>query len=201
VREPESDSSESLAARRRALRHALGSEWQRVRVIAEDVLGAESRIDWVAVGPDGETLLALLGEPRRDLELVARGLAQRAWVEAHLPDWLKLAPELGVRPELGVALLLLCPAFGPEALAAARALGPGRVALATCHFAADDAGLRAFLSPIEIGAPSAPEPAIAPAQAEFRTGLTDEDLGLSADEHTSFETAPPRESALEFRSR
>jgi hypothetical protein len=186
--------------RRRALRHALGSEWQRVRVIAEDVLGAESRIYWVAVGPDGETLLALLGEPGRDLELVARGLAQRAWVEARLPDWLKLAPDLGVRPELGVAVLLLSPAFGPEALAAARALGPGRVALASCHFAPDGPGLRAFLEPIELRAPPAAQRQ-APARAEFRTGLTDEDLGLSDDEHSSFEPAAPREPSLEFRSR
>lgn len=200
MREPTSGSGDGVEARRRALRHALGSEWQRVRVIAEDVLGAESRIDWVAVGPDGETLLALLGEPDRDLELVARGLAQRAWVEARLPDWLKLAPDLGVRPELGVAVLLLCPAFGPEALAAARALGPGRVALASCHFAADGPELRAFLEPIELGTP-APAQMPAPTRAEFRTGLTDVDLGLSTDEHTSFEPASPRESSLEFRSR
>ena len=188
-------------AQRRALRHALGSDWQRVRVIAEDVLGAESRIDCIAVGPDGETLLILLGETGRDLELVARGLAQRAWVEAHLPDWLKLAPELGMRPELGVAVLLLCPSFGPEALAAARALGPGRIALASCHFAPDGQELRAFLTPIELGSPqaSAAEPT-APARAEFRTGLTDDDLGLSSDENTSFE-ASPRESSAEFRSR
>lgn len=200
MREPKSGSGDSAEARRRALRHALGTEWQRVRVIAEDVLGAESRIDWVAVGPDGETLLALLGEPDRDLELVARGLAQRAWVEARLPDWLKLAPDLGVRPELGVAVLLLCPAFGPEALAAARALGPGRVALASCHFAPDGPELRAFLEPIELGTPASAQ-IQAPTRADFRTGLTDEDLGLSTDEHTSFEPAPPREPSLEFRSR
>jgi hypothetical protein len=185
--------------RRRALREALVSEWQRVRVLAEDVLGAESRIDWVAVGPDGETLLVLQGEPGRDLELIARGLAQRVFVEARLADWLKLAPELGVRPELGVALLLLCPTFGPEALAAARALGPGRVALATCHFAPEGQGLRAFLTPIELGAPAPAESPAAP-RAEFRTGLSDEDLGLSDDEHVALDLAP-RESAGEFRSR
>jgi hypothetical protein len=198
VGEPRSGSGAS-DAQRRALRHALGSEWQRVRVIAEDVLGAESRIDCIAVGPDGGTLLILLGEPGRDLELVARGLAQRAWVEAHLPDWLKLAPELGVRPELGVAVLLLCPVFGAEALAAARALGPGRIALASCHFAPDGSELRAFLTPIDLGSPQ-PAESSAPARAEFRTGLTDDDLGLSSDENTSFETSP-RESSVEFRSR
>jgi hypothetical protein len=186
-------------ARRRALREALGSEWQRVRVLAEDVLGAESRIDWVAVGPDGETLLVLLGEPGRDLELIARGLAQRVFVEARLADWLQFAPDLGVRPELGVALLLLCPAFGAEALAAARALGPGRVALATCHFAPEGQALRAFLTPIELGASAPAESSTAP-RAEFRTGLSDEDLGLSNDEHVALDPAP-RESAGEFRSR
>jgi hypothetical protein len=187
VRSSASAEDESLA-RRRALRRALASHWPELRVVAEDVLGAESRIDLVAVGPAGEVLLLLSGEPECDLELVARGLAQRAWVEAHLPDWLKLAPDLGVRLEAGVAVLLLCDHFGAEALAAARALGPERIAIAACHWVSEGSELRAWLAPIELESDGAveraPEP---PPVPEFRTGLRDEDLGLSAEEQSAFE--------------
>ena len=187
----DSAAAEPGAERRRALRRALVAHWPELRVVAEDVLGAESRIDLVAVGPAGEVLLLLTGEPERDLELVARGLAQRAWVEAHLPDWLKLAPQLGARPEAGVAVLLLCDHFGAEAMAAARALGPGRIAIAACHWVSDGAELRAWLAPIELeplATVSAPvtSPAPPPPAPEFRTGLRDEDLGLSADEQSAF---------------
>jgi hypothetical protein len=184
--------AESGAERRRALRRALAAQWPELRVVAEDVLGAESRIDLVAVGPAGEVLILLTGEPEDDLALVARGLAQRAWVEAHLPDWLKFAPDLGARPEAGVAVLLLCDHFGAEALAAARALGPGRIAIAACHWVTEGAELRAWLAPIELEpvagepAPFAPVPAPPPAP-EFRTGLRDADLGLSDEEQSAFE--------------
>jgi hypothetical protein len=191
VFDPAAAAAESSAERRRALRRALASHWPELRVVAEDVLGAESRIDLVAVGPAGEVLLLLAGEPEHDLELVARGLAQRAWVEAHLPDWLKLAPDLGARPEAGVAVLLLCDHFGAEALAAARALGPGRIAIAACHWVADGSELRAWLAPIELeatGAPAAPAAPVAPpAPPVFRTGLRDEDLGLSDEEQSAFD--------------
>jgi hypothetical protein len=190
-----SESSDS-SARRTALRRALASQWAELRVVAEDVLGAESRIDLVAVGPAGEVLLLLVGEPGADLALVARGLAQRAWVEAHLPDWLKLAPDLGAKPDAGVAVLLLCEHFGTEALAAARALGPSRVAVAACHWATEGAEVRAWISPIELEIPAAngaqPEPLPGAPRTEFRTGLRDEDLGLSADEQISLEQPFPR---------
>jgi hypothetical protein len=190
VLDPAAAAAESGAERRRALRRALAAQWPELRVVAEDVLGAESRIDLVAVGPAGEVLILLAGEPEQDLALVARGLAQRAWVEAHLPDWLKLAPDLGARLEAGVAVLLLCDHFGAEALAAARALGPGRIAIAACHWVTDRAELRAWLAPIELEpAPEAAGPraevAAPPPAPEFRTGLRDEDLGLSAEEQSA----------------
>jgi hypothetical protein len=191
-------------ARRRALRRALASGAERLRVVAEDVLGAETRIDWVCAGPDGETVVVLHADPGLDLELVARGLAQRAWVEARLPDWLKLAPELGLRPPAGVRALLLCPAFGAEARAAAHAVPPGTIRLATCHFEHEGSELRAWIAPVE-GSPtrSAPATPAAPGPApaaEFRTGLSDLDLGVTEEEMSALEQLTPRELAPPFRS-
>ena len=205
--EASSATSHSADARKRALRRALGAEWQKLRVVAEDVLGAESRIDLVAVGTEGELLLVLVGEAGRDLELVARGLAQRVWVEAHLPDWLKLAPDLGVRPEVGVAVVLLCPSFGAEALAAARAVGSDRLTLATCRFSADRSAnggeLHAWIDPIELVPVRARADGAGSAPPRFRTGLTDADLGLASDETAALNGPPaPREHSIdEFRSR
>jgi hypothetical protein len=187
-------------ARRRALRRALASGAERLRVVAADVLGAETRIDEVCVAPDGETLLVLHAEAGRDLELVARGLAQRAWVEARLADWLQLAPDLGIRPEAGVGVLLVCPAFGVEARAAAASAG-GRMRLATCHFEHEGSELRAWIAPVE---PETPRPQLSPPSpgpvAEFRTGLSDADLGVTDEEKSALESAAPRDFRLPVRS-
>lgn len=187
-------------ARRRALRRALASGAERLRVVAEDVLGAETRIDQVCVGPGGEALLVLHAEAGRDLELVARGLAQRAWVEARLADWLQLAPDLGLRPEAGVGVLLLCPVFSVEARAAAASAG-GRMRLATCHFEHEGSELRAWIAPVENDAPR-PLPASRSAEpvAAFRTGLSDADLGVTDEEKSALESAAPREFRLPVRS-
>ena len=192
-------------ARRRALRRALAAGPERLRIVAEDVLGAETRIDWVCVGPEGGILLVLQAEAGRDLELVARGLAQRAWVEARLPDWAKLAPDLGLRPEAGAAVLLLCPDFGVEARAAAASADSRRMRLATCHFEHEGAEVRAWIAPVARAAPhpvAAPGPAIVGPEPlpEFRTGLSDADLGVSADERSAFESATPRETIPTIRS-
>ena len=187
-------------ARRRALRRALASGAERLRVVAEEVLGADTRIDQVCVGPAGETLLVLYAEPGRDLELVARGLAQRAWVEARLADWLQLAPDLGLRPEAGVGVLLVCPAFGAEARAAAASAG-GRMRLALCHFEHEGSELRAWIAPVEPEAPRAtPSARSAEPVAEFRTGLSDADLGLTDEEKSALESAAPREFRFPVRS-
>lgn len=184
------------------MRHALGSGAERLRFVAEDVLGAETRIDWVCVGPEGETLLVLLAERGHDLELVARSLAQRAWVEARLPDWVQLAPALGLRPEAGVGALLLCPAFGAEARAAAASVPAARIRLATCHFEHQGAELRAWIAPVEPAPPraAAPERTSPESLPEFRTGLSDADLGVTDEEKSAFEPLAPRDSSDRFRS-
>jgi hypothetical protein len=172
----------------RLLRACAGATWPALRVIAEDVLGIESRIDWVALEPGGRACLALVGERDRDLELVGRALAQRAWLTPRLRDWLQLAPRIGLRPEAGVRALLLCPSFGSEALAAASALGPDALSLATFRCVRDAAGVSVLIEPL--GTPVAASEA-APARSEpiepFRTGLSDLDLGLTPEERREFE--------------
>lgn len=200
--EARGSSEPSPEAKRRSLRGALAVQRQPLRVVAENVLGAQTRIDLVAIGTEGETLLVLLGEPGRDLELVARGLAQRVWVEARLADWLQLAPDLGARPEAGVRALLLCAAFGPEALAAASSVTPEWIELATCHFGREGSELRVWIDRVgraearAARASPAPEPV-----ASFRTGLSDADLGVSAEEQSALERneLAPREPSSSMR--
>jgi hypothetical protein len=168
----------------RGLRTRLGDIAPGLRVVAEGVLGADAPIDFVAIEPDGGALLVMVGEPGEDLELVARGLAQRSWVQARLADWLQLAPDLGLRPGAGVALLLVCPDFGPMSRAAARALGPDAPSLAVYRCVRNGAGVEVLVEPLG-GAPRPPtQSGAVPA---FRTGLSDADLGVTAAERSEFE--------------
>jgi len=172
----------------RLLRASAAGLWPAWRVIAEDVLGAESTIDWVALEPGGRACLVLVGEQGEDLELVTRALAQRAWLGPRLRDWLQLAPRIGLRPEAGARALLLCPAFRSEAQAAASALGSEVLSLVSYRCVRDAAGVSVLVEPIRT-ASGAAEASEAPAQPPqpFRTGLSDLDLGLTPDERLEFE--------------
>jgi hypothetical protein len=170
----------------REIRARLPSAVPGTRFVAEGILAEEARIDFVGVSPHGGIELLLVGEEGDDLMLVALGLAQRAWVEARYPDWLQLAPELGLRPGAGVGLVLLCPVFGPESRAAARALGEAAPRLVRYRFIRNGGGLEALLEPLE-GRPAAAPSSTEPASSGFRTGLTDAMLDLSADERQAFE--------------
>jgi len=180
----------------RLLRASAAELWPALRVIAEDVLGADARIDWVALEPGGGACIALVASPGEDLELVARGLAQRAWLAPRLRDWVQIAPRIGLRPEAGVRALLFCPAFRSEASAAAAALGPDTVSLATYRCVRDGVGVSVLVEPLGgQGAIRSAESAVAdrPPLEPFRTGLSDLDLGLSPDERREFERlASPR---------
>ncbi|MDJ0851452.1 MAG: hypothetical protein QNK04_24005 [Myxococcota bacterium] len=200
----------------RQLRHRLAEALPDLRWVAEGVLGEGATIDFVGVGRDGQTTLVLVGEAGEDLPLVARALAQRAWLEPRLRDWRQLGSELGIRPEAGVALVLLCPAFASESRAAARALGGAAPALFTYCCVRNGSGVEPLLDP-----PAAPDPAPAgprrsdppdrpaggphapvggaepgdrapsgppeAARQPFRTGLTDADLEIDFEERREFE--------------
>ncbi|MEE8507504.1 MAG: hypothetical protein V3T07_00440 [Myxococcota bacterium] len=162
------------------------------RVLAERVLGADSRIDFVAAEPSGRVILVLVGEEGQDLELIGRGLAQRAWVEARLRDWLQLAPSLGIRPEAGTKVWLLCPSVRPESVAAARQVGSDSLAWAVYRCVRNGSRVETLLE-IPSAARTTPEAWTgAPAEPAadgtgFRTGLADSDLGITAAEHTEFD--------------
>lgn len=172
------------------LRHRIRDAVPGWRPLAEDVLGADTRIDFVGVEPGGRLVIVLVGEHDEDLELVARGLAQRAWLEPRVIDWLKLAPELDLRPEAGVAVVLLCPAYRPEALAAARALGPDAMGLATYRFIrngnAAEPVVERLLPPENEPGPARQLPPT-PAPPAFRTGISEADLDLTDEERSEFE--------------
>ena len=162
------------------------------RLLAERVLGADSRIDFVATEPSGRVVLVIVGEEGQDLELVGRGLAQRAWIEARLRDWLQLAPNLGIRPEAGTKVWLLCPSVRPESVAAASQVGSDSLAWAVYRCVRNGSRVETLIE-IPSAPPTTPEaPARASAQPAadgtgFRTGLSDTDLGLTAAESSEFD--------------
>jgi hypothetical protein len=175
------------AALLRQLRPRLDELNPGLRIVAEGLLGAEARIDFVGVETSGRVVLVIVGTDEQDLALVGRALAQRAWVEARMRDWLQLAPGLGLRPESGVRVWLLAPRFRAESLAAARAAGGIALASYRCvrNGGVDTDALVEPLSEepdLERPAASAPR-----APAQFRTGLDDAELGLTAAERREFE--------------
>ncbi len=164
-----------------------------MRIVAEGILADDGRIDFVGIEADGRVTLALVGEAGEDLDLVARGLAQRAWVERRLGDWLQLAPDLGARPEAGIRVLLFCPAFGSQSRGAAAALGPDAPELGIYRCFRNGSAIQTLVE--KLGTQSREPQRPFPVQAEppaappvFRTGLTDSDLGLSQDERSELES-------------
>jgi hypothetical protein len=167
----------------RLVRARLGGPWPALRVVAGELLAAESAIDWLCADAAGGAVAVLVGEPGRELELVARALAHRAWLEPRLRGLAQLAgAAAGLRPEAPVRALALAPGFGAEAVAAARSAPPGALALGVLRCLRDAAGLHVLLEPHGVApppvrpeAPRAPE-AVRP--EPFRTRLRDSDLDL-----------------------
>ena len=178
------------------LRGRLGHAVPGLRVLAERLLGADSTIDFVALEPTGHVVLILVGDRDEDLELVARGLAQRAWVSARLGDWTQLAPNLVLEPDAEVRVVLVCPAFGVESSAALRALGSGVMTAVIYRCVQNGLGFEVLLEhpfamdpepagePVSSTQPPAPSSSGSPS---FRTGLSDADLGLTPEERSEFE--------------
>lgn len=183
-----------LKDRLRARLPALGGS---LRVIAQDLLAADARIDWVTVDAAGRAVLVLIAEPGTELGAIALALAQRAWVEQRLGDWLQLAPGLGIDPAAGVGVVLLAPSFEATARAAARALGADALPLWIYRCVRNGAGEDVLVEPAEPGLRSSPPPPLVPPapsladdaalSSSFRTSLTDAQLGLTAEEQREFE--------------
>ena len=171
--------------RRRALRDALGRLVPGWRPLAENVLGADARIDWVGRDGEGRCAIALIGRAGDDLALVAQGLAQRAWVADRLADWAQLAPEAGLRPEAGVAVVLLAPQFRPAAIAAARAVSGPPLRLAALRFVENGAGVSPLIEPVGVAGEAADSDA--GGAPGFRSGLSAAELDLTPEERAEFE--------------
>jgi hypothetical protein len=171
--------------RRRALRNALGALVAGWRPLAENVLGADARIDWVGRDGEGRCVIALIGRPGGDLALVAEGLAQREWVAARIADWAQLAPESGLRPGAEVGVVLLAPGFRPAAIAAARAAAGAPLQLATLRFVENGSGVVPLLE--AIGGASDRAEANGNGAAGFRSGLSAAELDLTPEERAEFE--------------
>jgi hypothetical protein len=157
---------------RLALRGALLRLTPPLETIAEDVLGAVSRIDLVARDPDGAVTVVLVAAPGGDLARLSEGIAQRAWLGPRLADWNQLAPHLALTPEPATRLLLVAPRFDERTRAAADALGRAQVRLAELIPRGDlDVELRMLDAAVDHPPPS---PAVALRNdVGFRSGLAD----------------------------
>ena len=141
----------------RLLRARVADTVPGSRLIAEDILGAESRIDFVAVQPSGRLAVIVVSEAGCELAAIALALAHRAWVEARVPDWLQFAPELGTHAGAGVGASVLCPSFSADARAAAAALGESTLQLVRYHFVRNGTGLKILIEKALPPAVSAPD--------------------------------------------
>ena len=167
------------------------------RRLAEGLLAEESRIDLVGVDEDGAAVIVSVGEANDALMRVGRLLAQRRWLEPRLADWLKLAPSLGVRPELPIRAVLVCSGFGAEVRAATAAVGAEWLQLVRYRGLRNGAGPDLLLEADDADGPalasSDPPPpagegeALETRPASFRTGLSDADLDLTSAERAEFD--------------
>lgn len=174
LREP--DRAELL----RRLGECLATGEDRLEVIADQMLGLDSRIDLVARDGAGRVVLVLLAGAGDDLLRLGDALAQRSWATPRVRDWARLAPGLGLRAELGVRTLLCAPAFDPRTLAAALSLGPELIELSLYRSVATPAGTSVILEPATGDAAGSRARGPARPLSTFRTGLRPEDLAGSA---------------------
>lgn len=159
----------------RLMRSQLPKLPDPLEVVAEQILGLDSRIDFVARDRRGQVVLVLLADRGADLRLLADSLAQRSWIEPRVRDWLKLAPQLGLRPELGVRVLLLAPHLDPRTIAAAKSLEGPTIDLGLCRPVSNGAGIEILIEVLG-ASPQVSTEIAEPTVSRFRTGLRAEDL-------------------------
>jgi hypothetical protein len=163
----------------RRVGECLAAGEDRLEIVADQILGLESRIDLLARDGAGQVVLVLLAGAGEDLLRLGDALAQRSWATPRVRDWAKLAPGLGLRADLGVRTLLLAPTFDARTLAAALSLGPELIEL--CSYRCDAGALGVSVSlarPLGHEAEGRERPSTRPTST-FRTGLRPEDLAAS----------------------
>ena len=181
----ESANPNARAHRRRALRQALGRLEPSLRIVAENVLALQSRIDWVAVDDQHRIVAVLLVDRDEDAAGVTRALAHRQWLMEHLPDWLQLVPDLGAHPTAGARAILVAPCFLPETIAAVGALPAGWLQLLRTNETGAAAATTAADTGTDFSRSGAP--ALQDHQVTFRSGLSSQDLKMTDEEAKEFE--------------
>jgi hypothetical protein len=161
--------------RLRQLRSRLPKLPDPLEIVAEQILGLESRIDFVAKDRRGQVVLVFLADRGSDLGLLAEALAQCSWMGPRVADWVKLAPQLGLRPQLGVRGLLLASHLDPRTIAAAKSVEGPVVDLGICRPVSNGAGTEILIDLLE-APPPASVPVAEPIAPRFRTGLRAEDF-------------------------
>jgi hypothetical protein len=210
VAELEWEGHPERASLRRAIRHRLKRFDPTIRVIAEGFLAETSAIDLLAVGREGEIISIRIGRGDDDIALLTQSLADLTWLRPRLADFLKLAPGLGLEPSADPRAMLLCPEFAPETRAAIQNFPDRMIELASYRCLRQSGQLSVLLeshppSRTQAGVQATPgdhraermtRPDTPPAtrtkpapprvdlssSAEFRTGLSDDDLLLDIDE-------------------
>ena len=160
----------------RRLRSRLPKLADPLEIVAEQILGLESRIDFVAKDRRGQVVLVFLADRGSDLSTLADSLAQRSWMEPRVADWLKLAPQLGLHPERGVRVLLLASHLDPRTIAAAKSVGRTIIDLGICRPVSNGAEVEVLIEVLDAPSPDS-APLTEPIASRFRTGLRAEDLG------------------------
>jgi hypothetical protein len=178
------DGADEAAALRRELRSRLGQLGVSLQILAEGLLGEDDRsIDWIALEPSGRVWIVLLDPDGDDEGLLARGLAQRAWVAARLGDWTQLAPGLAARADVRPRVLLLAPSFTRSVRVAAREADAEGIRLARYRWRMGPRGAEFQLEALELPAAT---PDVEPATPRrvasvFRSKLRDDDFESGED--------------------
>lgn len=171
---------------RERLRGHLDEIAEGLEIVAEQLLGADGRIDFVTLDADGRATLVLVAEPGHELERVADAIAQRAWVAARLHDWRQLAPQLRVRPEAGARCIVVGQQLDERTRTVARAAGPEPVGLVGVRPIRNGSGVGLLFERQDGTAASRPglDPGL---QSRFRTGLSEAAAGLFEDDRSRSE--------------
>ena len=167
---------------RQALRARLAALGGPLQILAEGLLGEEDgRIDWIAVEPTGRLWVVLVDGIAGDERLLVRGLAQRAWVRARLPDWRQLARDLPASQEIPPLLVLLAPEFSRLVRVAAREAAGDGIRLGGFRWQPGPRGSAELrvepMAPLDASVRSPhPDPVPTRLLSAFKSGLTDRDF-------------------------
>lgn len=182
------DEGADASGLRHALRARLAALGGPLQVLAEGILGeGDGRIDWIAAEPTGRIWVVLVAGAGGDDRLLVRGLAQRAWVRARLPDWRQLARDLPASQDIPPLLVLLAPEFSRLVRVAAREADGDGIRLGRYRWQPGPRGAADLrverLAPLETSlrgdAPPA-EPVPKGPLSVFKSGLTDRDFEARA---------------------